>query len=75
MTGITIGSFFGPFLGVSLSLYSVKYTAAGISATIMATTPILIIPLAVIFFKQKMTLKEIAGAIISVIGVALFFIK
>jgi drug/metabolite transporter (DMT)-like permease len=75
MTGITIGSFFGPFLGVSLSLYSIKHTATGISATIMATTPLLIIPLSIIFFKQKITIKEIIGAIISVIGVALFFVK
>ena len=31
MTGITIGAFFGPFMGVSLSLYSLKYTASGIA--------------------------------------------
>jgi drug/metabolite transporter (DMT)-like permease len=74
MKGITIGSFFGPFLGVSLSLFSLKHTSTGISATIMATTPILIIPLAIVFLKQKITVKEMVGAIISVIGVALFFI-
>jgi drug/metabolite transporter (DMT)-like permease len=75
MTGITIGSFFGPFLGVSISLYSIKFTATGIASTIMATVPILIIPPAIIFFKQKITLREIIGAMISVIGIALFFIK
>lgn len=74
MTGITVGSFFGPFLGVSLSLVSVKYTASGIAATIMATIPILIIAPSVILFKQKITVKEIVGAVISVIGVAFFFI-
>ena len=75
MTGVSIGAFFGPFLGVSLSLLSLQYTATGIAATIMATTPILIIPASVLIFKQKITLKEIIGAIISVIGVALFFVK
>jgi drug/metabolite transporter (DMT)-like permease len=75
MTGITIGSFFGPFLGVSLSLVAIKYTASGIAATIMATIPVLIIAPAVFIFKQKVTIKEIIGAIISVIGVAFFFIK
>lgn len=75
MIAITIGSFFGPFLGVSISLYAIKYTATGIASTIMAMVPILIIPPAIIFFKQKITLKEIIGAIISVIGIALFFIK
>jgi drug/metabolite transporter (DMT)-like permease len=75
MTGITIGSFFGPFLGVSLSLVSIKYTASGIAATIMATIPIIIIAPSVFIFKQKITVKEIIGAIISVIGVAFFFIN
>lgn len=75
MIGITVGSVFGPFLGVSLSLLSLQYTKTGIAATIMATTPILIIPAAGIIFKQKITVKEVIGATVSVIGVALFFIK
>jgi drug/metabolite transporter (DMT)-like permease len=40
----------------------------------MATIPILIIAPSVILFKQKITVKEIVGAVISVIGVAFFFI-
>jgi drug/metabolite transporter (DMT)-like permease len=75
MAAITVGSFFGPFLGVSLSLFAVKYTATGIAATIISTIPILIIPPAVLIFKQKVTRKEILGALISVMGVALFFVK
>ena len=75
MTGITIGSFFGPFLGVSFSLIAVKYTQTGIASTIMSLVPILIIPPAYFLFKQKVTLTEIIGTIISVGGVALFFIK
>ncbi|MDX9929445.1 MAG: DMT family transporter [Bacteroidales bacterium] len=72
---IFLGSFFGPFLGVSFSLVSVKYIAAGIASTLMAIVPVLIIPPAVLLFRQKVTLWEVAGAFISVIGVALFFIK
>ena len=75
MTGIFIGSVFGPFLGVSLSLLSLKYTETGIAATIMATTPVLIIPASLMLFKQRVTIKEIVGALISVIGVALFFVN
>jgi len=74
MKRILIGSFFGPFLGVSFSLYAVQHTNAGIASTIMAIVPILIIPPAIIFMKQKVTMKEIIGAVISVAGVALFFI-
>src|ERR1035437_6501040 len=70
----TLGAFFGPFLGVSFSLIAVKYTEAGIASTIMALVPVFIILPAVIIFKQKVTLPEILGAIISVAGVALFFL-
>ena len=74
MSGITIGAFFGPFLGVSFSLLSIKYTETGIASTIMAIVPVLIIAPAIIFLKQKVTVIEIFGAIISVFGVILFFI-
>jgi drug/metabolite transporter (DMT)-like permease len=69
----TLGSFFGPFLGVSFSLIAIKYTAAGIASTIMALVPIFIILPAVIMYKEKVTLPEMIGAFVSVAGVALFF--
>lgn len=74
MTRLSIGAFFGPFLGVSFSLLSVKHTTTGVASTIMAIVPVLIIPPAVIFFKEKITLKEIIGSVIAVGGVALFFL-
>ena len=74
MSAITFGAFFGPFLGVSFSLIAVKYTEAGIAATIMALVPVLIIAPAVILYKQKVTIPEIIGAVISVVGVAVFFL-
>lgn len=74
MLRIGTGAVFGPFLGISFSLFAVQNTHAGIASTIMAIVPVLIIPPAIIFFKQKISLKEIIGAVISVLGVALFFI-
>jgi drug/metabolite transporter (DMT)-like permease len=69
-----LGATFGPFLGVSFSLIAVQNTATGIASTIMAITPILIIPPTLIFFRQKVSWIEVAGAMISVCGVALFFL-
>jgi len=74
MIAITTGSFFGPFLGVSFSLMAVQHTSAGIASTIMAMVPILIIPPSVFLFHHKITLREIIGTMLSVGGVALFFI-
>ena len=67
-------TFTGPFIGVSLSLMAVRYTEAGIASTLMALTPVFILWPAHIVFGQKVTLKEIVGAVISVVGVSLFFI-
>lgn len=74
MLQLTLGAFFGPFLGVSFSLIAIKYADAGIAATIMAMVPVLIIPPSVLLYKEKVTFREIAGALIAVSGVALFFI-
>jgi len=74
MKFIGIGAFFGPFIGVYLSLLAIKFTTIGIASTIMAIIPVLIIPPAVLLYKEKVTLKEIAGAFITVGGVVLFFV-
>ena len=74
MKRITLGAFFGPFLGVSFSLLAVQHTEAGIAATLMAISPVLIIAPAVILFHEKVNWKEILGAVITVGGVALFFL-
>ncbi|MCF8226494.1 MAG: DMT family transporter [Bacteroidales bacterium] len=73
MSATAIGSFFGPFLGVSFSLLAVKYTQTGIAATIMAIVPILIIPPVVLIYKEKIRILEVVGSAISIIGVALLF--
>ncbi|MEI7501098.1 MAG: DMT family transporter [Bacteroidota bacterium] len=74
MLQLSLGAFFGPFLGVSFSLIAVKYADTGIAATIMALVPVLIIPPSMIIYKEKVTLKEAAGAILAVGGVAMFFL-
>jgi drug/metabolite transporter (DMT)-like permease len=73
MTYTTVGAFFGPFLGVSFSLIAVKYTQAGVASTIMALVPVFIILPAVLIYKERITLSEVIGAIVSVGGVAIFF--
>lgn len=71
---ITLGSFAGPFLGVSFSLIAVKYTETGIAATLSSLAPVIIILPSMWFFKEKIKPLEIIGAVISVIGVGLFFL-
>ena len=74
MSATFAGSIFGPFIGVSLSLMAVQYTNAAIASTIMATTPIIILLPYVLIYKKKITVVELLGAVLSVGGVALFFL-
>ena len=64
---------FGPFIGVSASLLATMYTSTGIAQTLFALTPVLIIAPSAFFFHEKVTFREILGAILSVGGVTLFF--
>jgi len=74
MKAMALGSLTGPFLGVSFSLLAVQHTDTGVAATLMALTPVLIIPAAILLNKERIKSMEIIGAIISIAGVALFFL-
>jgi len=67
------GSIFGPFIGVVLSLFAIQRISAGIVSTLIGLTPIVIILPEILFFKKKIKLLEIAGAVVAVIGTAIFF--
>lgn len=74
MTSVTIGSVFGPFIGIALSLYAIQHTQTGIASTMMALVPVFIIIPSAIMFKEKITPHHVIGAVISILGVSLFFI-
>ncbi len=74
MTSTGIGAFFGPFLGVSLSLLAVQYTEAGVAATLMALVPVLIIPVSIVFYRENVAWPAAVGAAVAVCGSALLFL-
>lgn len=69
-----LATFFGPFIGVSLSLMAVEYAKAGIASTLMALTPVLIIVPYSLINRQKIKLQEVIGTLVTVSGVAMFFL-
>jgi drug/metabolite transporter (DMT)-like permease len=71
MTMTWLGAVFGPFIGVSLSLLAVQRAPAGVAASLMATSPVLVIPLVVVFRGESVGLGGIGGALLAVAGVAL----
>ena len=71
MRFIALGSFFGPFLGVSLSLLAVQHINVGVASTIMAMVPVFIMIPERVFLGKSFRGLEIAGAFLAVSGVAL----
>lgn len=70
----TLSTITGPCIGVALSLAAAMFTATGITQTIMSLVPVLILWPSHLLYKTHITPLEVVGAIISVAGVALFFI-
>lgn len=74
MGAVSIGSFFGPFLGITLSLFAIQRTQTGIASTFMSLVPVFIIIPSAIMFNEKILPRQIIGAIVSIVGVSLFFL-
>ncbi len=70
-----IGAVFGPYLGITFSLISISNTKVGIASTIMATVPILMLPLVHFYYKEKLSWISIIGAFVAVSGVAIIFLR
>ena len=70
-----LGALFGPFLGITFSLLAVANTKVGIAATLMALPPIIMLPMVKVFLKEVLSWKAIVGAIVSVAGVAILFLR
>jgi len=74
--GLTLlGAFLGPYLGVTLSLVAISYTKVGIAATLMATVPIMMLPLVKYIQKEVLSWRAIVGAFVAVGGVAILFLR
>ena len=75
MTATLGGAVFGPFIGVSLSLYALTQVDSYIAATLFATAPVLVIPLVWAFYSEKITLRAVLGACVAIAGVALLTLR
>jgi len=72
MTG---GAFFGPFLGVTLLLFAVQRTEAGVAASIAAFYPIPTILISSRFHRETVTLRTFVGAMVAIAGIVLLFLR
>lgn len=74
MLFILLGTFAGPFLGVSFSLLAIQHAEVGIASTLMALPPVFLLPISYFVFKERYRWGAIAGTFLAIAGVALLFL-
>jgi drug/metabolite transporter (DMT)-like permease len=69
------GAVVGPVLGVTLSLVALSTTRVGVASTLMALTPLFLLPLSALAFGERITWRSAAGTALAVAGVAILWLS
>lgn len=72
---VLAGAIFGPVIGITLSLYSVAHAKVAVASAIMATVPIILLPMVKFYYKENLNYKSVIGAMIAVLGVVILFVR
>ncbi len=72
---LMIGTVSGIYVGLTLSLVAISYAKVGIASTLIASSPVLMLPLVRIVHKEILSWKAITGACVAVAGVAILFLR
>ena len=64
--------FAGTYLGVWLQQVALKLTAAGIAQTLLATSPLFVLPLAA-WTGERVSARAVAGAVVALVGIGMLF--
>lgn len=70
---LLLAAVIGAFLGTWLSIVALKYTHVAVAATLNSTSPLFVLPLAVLLLKERVQAREVAGALAAVAGVGVYF--
>jgi drug/metabolite transporter (DMT)-like permease len=68
------GSLTGPTIGVWLSMFALQNAPVGIASTLMALSPIIMIPLAHRIFHERSSGRAIVGTVVALTGAVIIFL-
>ena len=71
---ISAGAIAGPFLGVWMSLVAADRAPVGVAQTLCSLTPVFILPVLMLFHKERISGRAALGAAAAVLGTALLFV-
>jgi drug/metabolite transporter (DMT)-like permease len=66
--GVALAAFLGTYLGIWLQQIALKYTAAGIAQSLLATSPLFVLPIAAVL-GDRISLRATLGAATALSGV------
>jgi drug/metabolite transporter (DMT)-like permease len=70
---VFFGSIVGPYIGVWLSLTAVQSAYIGTSSTLMALSPIILLPIAKWGYKENISRLAVIGTLVTIAGVTIIF--
>ena len=73
LVGVTIAAFFGTYLAIWLQQTAFKFAETGIAQSLLATSPVFILPMAMAS-GDRLSLRAILGAVIALVGMYLLFL-
>ena len=71
---LALGAFIGPVLGVSSSLFAIQHAEIGVASTLIALTPVILLPISYFFFHEEVGWRAIFGTVLAISGVAILFL-
>lgn len=71
---MVLGTVFGPYVGVWLSVIAFDRSPIGVAQTLCSLSPVLLLPLAYKLYGERVGLRGLFGALLAVGGAALLFV-
>lgn len=68
------GALLGPVTGVTLSLVALASAPVGVASTLMALSPVILLVVSRVAFKERIRPRAVAGTLLAVAGVAALFL-
>ncbi len=71
---LALGAIVGPFVGVWASLFAIQHALVGVASTLMSLTPVWLLPIGWLVFRERFGRQAILGTLLAILGVAILFL-
>lgn len=69
---VLAGTFIGTYMGISLQQLAFKHASAGVTQTLLSTSPLFILPI-VVWRGERVSARAVGGVLIALAGIAMLF--